>query len=138
MLSRANQYLRYLVTDFENIRTVKDYRTSRYVRAYGIIFMNLSPLVLAPFFAQISKDSGNSWSGLLSAGMFSVIVVSLHHIQLHLEDPYDGDGEDDIFLDGYMRECNGYLQETVHTWTPEYRSSSYTLGQDIVPENPQM
>jgi len=136
MLSRANQYLRIMMTDFEQCRVAKDYRTSRYLRAYGIIFMNISPILLAPYFAQISKDSDNEYAGMLSAIMFSFILISLHHIQLHLEDPFDGDGEDDIFIEGLVREMRGYMEES-GSWHTQFvhRGATGTVTQGDI-ENP--
>lgn len=97
-VSRANQYLRYLIADFENMRIVREYRTPQSLRAYSTIFLNAFPILFGPTFAQLSAD-GPVWAGFLVAALYSLVLVSLDRVQDDLEDPFDGVGMDDIGLD---------------------------------------
>lgn len=97
-VSRANQYLNKMLSNFEQMRTVLNYRTPVSLRAYSNIFLNLFPIIFAPYFAYITSDS-SYFIGLSVAFLYSIVLVSLNSIQIHLENPYDGIGLDDISLD---------------------------------------
>ena len=94
-ISRANQYLRSIILDFEKILNIYDYRTPISLRAYSKVFLNIFPIIFGPFFAWIA-EANNLFAGYLVAILYSVILVSLDNIQDDLEDPFDQIGEDDI------------------------------------------
>ena len=96
-ISRANQYLRTVIVDFERMRNISLYRTPIPLRAYCQIFLNLFPILFAPYFANICHET-YSLLGYGLALLYSVVLVSLDNIQEDLEDPYDGIGEDDVNL----------------------------------------
>lgn len=97
-ISRANQYLRSMMIEFEKMRNVKLYQTPKSLRAYSQIFLNLFPILYAPYFAHICKES-HMFSGYAVAGIYSLVLVTLDNIQEDLEDPFDGVGVDDVNLD---------------------------------------
>lgn len=97
-ISRANQYLRSMIIEFEKMRNVKLYQTPKSLRAYSQIFLNLFPVIYAPYFAYICMNS-HMFSGYAVAVIYSLVLVTLDNIQEDLEDPYDGVGEDDVQLD---------------------------------------
>ena len=97
-VSRANQYLRYLIADYERMRIVREYRTPQSLRAYSSVFLNAFPILFGPTFAQLSAD-GPVWAGFVVAAIYSLVLVSLDRVQDDLEDPFDGVGVDDIGLD---------------------------------------
>jgi len=97
-ISRANQYLRCMIIDFEKMRNIKLYQTPKSLRAYSQIFLNLFPILYAPYFAQICVDS-SLFSGHAVAVLYSLVLVTLDNIQEDLEDPFDGVGVDDVNLD---------------------------------------
>jgi hypothetical protein len=97
-VSRANQYLRAIVIDFERMRNILEYRTPVALRAYSRVFLNAFPILFGPNFARIALDSSPT-VGYLVAVVFSLVLVSLDNIQDALENPYDTVGEDDIDLD---------------------------------------
>ncbi len=96
-ISRLNQYLRFLVTEFEAMRNIYQYRTPISLRAYTHVFLNTFPLIYSPYFAFLEKESFTL--GFMVAALYSVVLVGLDNIQESLEDPYDGIGMDDINLD---------------------------------------
>jgi len=98
VLARAYQYQRYIILDWERIRTVHDYRTVSTLRAFAQIFLMCYPILFAPFFAYAAKTSGY-WVGIYVSLLSTFIFVSLYKIQEELEDPFDGLGVDDINLD---------------------------------------
>ena len=97
-VSRANQYLRAIIIDFEKLRNIRLYRTPIALRAYSRIFLNIFPIIFGPFFANLSVKY-YPVIGYILAVLYSVVLLSLDHIQEDLENPFDEIGEDDIKLD---------------------------------------
>jgi len=97
-ISRVNQYLRAIIIDFEKMRNIFLYRTPISLRAYSQIFLNIFPILYAPYFANLCNNSYPT-IGYCVAITYSVVLVSLDNIQEDLESPYDEVGSDDINLD---------------------------------------
>lgn len=95
--SRVNSYLKNIIVEFEKMRNIACYRTPLSLRAYSKIFLHAFPIVFAPHFAHLSQDYTMP-TGFLVACIYSLVLVSLDHIQDDLENPFDGDGPDDINL----------------------------------------
>jgi predicted membrane chloride channel (bestrophin family) len=96
-ISRANQYLRGMMIDFERMRNIYLYRTPTALRTYTQIFLNIFPILFAPYFAYLSTENPRS-SGFVVAALYGLILVSLENIQEDLENPYDQVGVDDLNL----------------------------------------
>lgn len=97
-ISRANQYLRSMLIEFEKMKNILQYRTPVALRAYSQIFLNIFPILYAPYFAFLSKES-YTVVGFGVAFIYSIVLVSLDNIQEDLENPFDKIGMDDIRLD---------------------------------------
>jgi predicted membrane chloride channel (bestrophin family) len=98
-LARLNQYLRNAIANFEKLRNVADYRTPVALRAYTQVFLNVFPVLFAPYFALVSSQGW--WPlGFVMAILYSLVLVGLDNIQEGLENPFDGLGIDDIQFDG--------------------------------------
>lgn len=97
-LSRIHDYVKTIITEFENLRNIAIYRTPLSLRAYTQVFLNAFPIIFGPYFAFLSSNYFVA-SGFLIAVFYSVVLVSLDNIQDDLENPYDGIGADDISLD---------------------------------------
>ena len=97
-ISRANQYLKSIMLDFERMRNILVYRTPTALRAYSQVFLNAFPVLFAPYFANLSANHFTAL-GLLVATFYSLVLVSLDNIQELLEDPFDDEGVDDVDLD---------------------------------------
>jgi hypothetical protein len=85
-ISRANQYLRSIIIDFEKILNIYDYRTPIALRAYSKVFLNAFPILFGPFFAWVAYEYYTE-VGYLVALLYSLILVSLDNIQDDLENP---------------------------------------------------
>jgi hypothetical protein len=96
-ISRANQYLRSIIIEFERMRNILLYRTPSGLRAYSRVFLNTFPILFGPYFAFLSQKAYPS-VGYGVAIIYSLVLVSLDNIQDHLENPYDSIGEDDVNL----------------------------------------
>ncbi len=96
-ISRANQYLRCVMIEFERMRNITRYRTPITLRAYSKVFLHSVPIFFAPHFAHLAKES--IYSGYFVAAIYSLVFVSLDIIQDRLEQPFDQDGVDDVHLD---------------------------------------
>ncbi|MCP4749847.1 MAG: hypothetical protein GY866_03050 [Proteobacteria bacterium] len=97
-LSRANEYLRDMMSEYECMRNIYIYRTPVSLRSYTQIFLNAFPILFGPYFAFLSTEHFLG-AGFLVAVFYSLVLVSLDNIQDELENPYDGIGVDDIDLD---------------------------------------
>ncbi len=96
-ISRANQYLRSLIIEYEKMRNIFVYRTPTALRSYSQVFLNAFPILFAPYFADLSDKHFFSL-GFLVAAFYSLILVSLDNIQEELENPFDEIGVDDVDL----------------------------------------
>jgi predicted membrane chloride channel (bestrophin family) len=94
-ISRANQYLKNIAVDFEKMDNILYYRTPVALRAYSRLFLNLFPILFAPFFAQYGLPEHPS-IGYWVAICYTLVLVSLDNIQDDLENPFDGVGADDL------------------------------------------
>jgi len=97
-VSRVNQYLRAIIIDFEKMRNIFLYRTPVSLRAYSQIFLNIFPVLYAPYFAHLCSKS-YAIVGYGVAVVYSIVLVSLDNIQEDLESPFDEIGADDVNLD---------------------------------------
>ena len=100
-ISRANQYLRGVMIEFERMRNITRYRTPITLRAYSKVFLHAVPVLFAPHFAHLADTS--LYAGYFVATLYSLVFVSLDVIQDRLEHPFDQDGVDDIRLDATER-----------------------------------
>lgn len=96
-ISRANQYVRSMMIEFERMRNIQHYRTPLSLRAYSAVFLNLFPILYAPYFAHLLSKY-QAFAGYGVAILYSVVLVSLDNIQEALENPFDAVGLDDIEL----------------------------------------
>jgi predicted membrane chloride channel (bestrophin family) len=94
-LSRVNQYLSKMVEAFESLKHISQYRTPITLRAYSRLFIIITPIIYAPYFAHIGKNL-NIILAMVTPFLFSIVLVGLDNIQDHLENPFDQIGEDDI------------------------------------------
>lgn len=92
--SRTNQFLQKMLISFEALKHIYQYRTPRTLRAFSELFIKVLPIAYGPYFAQIDV----TWAGLayVIPVLLTMVIVSLHNIQDHLENPFDQIGEDDI------------------------------------------
>lgn len=97
-ISRINQYLRAMMIEFERMRNIRRYRTPLTLRAYSAVFLNIFPILFAPYFAYLVHQY-QAFAGYGVAVLYSVVLVSLDNIQEALENPFDAVGLDDIDLD---------------------------------------
>ena len=96
-VSRANQYLRAIMIEYERMRNIFVYRTPTALRAYSQVFLSAFPILFAPYFADLSTKYFFSL-GFVVAAFYSLVLVSLDNIQEGLENPYDEVGVDDVNL----------------------------------------
>jgi len=94
-ISRANNFLWDMMSAFETMRMIADYRTPGSLRAFSRIYLNLFPILYAPFYADIAARGGEVF-GYGVAIAYAGVLVGLNNIQDALENPFDGIGEDDV------------------------------------------
>jgi hypothetical protein len=87
-----------MILAFDNMKIYHEYRTPITLRAYSRIFLYIFPIVYGPYFAANIKDFSEYLEYVMPV-LYSFILVGLDNIQGHLENPFDGVGEDDIEID---------------------------------------
>uniref|UniRef100_A0A7S0VJ45 Uncharacterized protein n=1 Tax=Hemiselmis tepida TaxID=464990 RepID=A0A7S0VJ45_9CRYP len=112
-MSRMSQYLRTMMQNFEGVRAIRDSETPVGLRLFCFALIHAAPILLAPYwnhFCQGKKDvsedimgttieltgSYGCQAGYFMAVAYTLIVVALFRVQVELEDPFDGNGADDI------------------------------------------
>ncbi len=96
-VSRANAHLSKLISAFENLKHISQYRTPVTLRTYSKLFTYTLPIVYGPYFAIIITEQETNLSLAFAMPLlFSVVLISLANIQTQMEHPFDKDGEDDI------------------------------------------
>ncbi|MFZ5971424.1 MAG: hypothetical protein ACOYXA_07510 [Bacteroidota bacterium] len=96
--SRMNQYISKMIIAFDNMKIIHAYRTPITLRAYSKVFIYIFPIIYGPYFASSFHDYSAHLEYVMPI-LYSFILVSLDNIQDHLENPFDGEGEDDIVID---------------------------------------
>lgn len=96
-LSRVNQYLSQALGEWENLRSVVEYRTPASLRAHSKMFLNVFPVLYAPAYAHIAQEGGAPLGYAIAAAV-AVVLVGLDNIQDGLEHPFDRRGLDDVDL----------------------------------------
>ena len=97
-VSRCNQYLSKMLASFEKIKHVFQYRTPRTLRAFADVFITLLPVLYGPYFAAQAADFTVPALAYVLPALFAFILTSLDNIQIHLENPFDQIGEDDVII----------------------------------------
>lgn len=112
--SRVAQYIRFMSAQFEQIRSVKDYRTPSMLRTCCGILVHLGCFALAPYFVHRGScaDWGTGPRGVgpytadgacpapyVNAIIYVAVSMLLLNVQASAEHPFDADGIDDIFFE---------------------------------------
>ncbi len=96
-VSRCNQYLNKMFNAFEGVKHIYQYRTPRSLKTFSTVFISVLPILYGPYFAYEASQYSPYVTYVMPV-LFSLVLVSLSNIQEHLENPFDGVGEDDITL----------------------------------------
>lgn len=96
--SRLNQYITRMLTAFENMRHIYEYRTPRTLRAFSDLFILLLPILYGPYFAFEAAAFRLDLFFIMPV-LFALILVGLANIQDELENPFDQIGPDDLAID---------------------------------------
>ena len=101
---------RLLVQNIEQVRLVAETRTPALLRGIIVGGSTIFPVIFAPYFASIALQSpGFPWAAYLLSLLFAVANGALVNIQEALENPFDGDTEDDIELGAYALTLPGAM-----------------------------
>ena len=117
---RVYRLMRDVIMGVENSISIKLHRTPQTIRAYCELFIYIFPFYYAP---TLIYNLGNAALGFeigATAGgseyfdttflvyalnvIISFILISLFNVQEQIENPFDGDGMDDIQLENYELE----------------------------------
>lgn len=95
-VAKANEYIRNMLVEFENMKSIHIYRTPSSLLLYTKFFLMVIPIVYGPVFADIAARSGHVMYGIILAVLFAIVLTALDNTQDILENPYDGVSPDDI------------------------------------------
>ncbi|MFY0690036.1 MAG: hypothetical protein JXQ90_22885 [Cyclobacteriaceae bacterium] len=98
-ISRINEYVSMMLVDFENLKIIREYRTPITLRTYSKAFIYTFPILFSPFFASTIEVFTFPAMTYMIPAVYTFILISLTNIQEHMEDPFDGIGEDDIKME---------------------------------------
>lgn len=90
-----------LMSSYETLNSLSEYRTPRGLKAYSNIFLAIFPILFSPYFASLSSEFYSV--GLVVAFVYSLVLVMLSNIQDNLENPFDMQGLDDLDMDNLNR-----------------------------------
>ena len=96
-VSLCNSHLKEMLFSFETLKHIFQYRTPTTLRTFSRIFIVSLPILYSPYFAFISADYGGALT-IMMPTLFTITLSSLDNIQMHLENPFDQVGEDDISI----------------------------------------
>eukprot|EP00292_Cryptomonas_paramecium_P000132 CAMPEP_0113729556 /NCGR_PEP_ID=MMETSP0038_2-20120614/42627_1 /TAXON_ID=2898 /ORGANISM="Cryptomonas paramecium" /LENGTH=243 /DNA_ID=CAMNT_0000661435 /DNA_START=89 /DNA_END=817 /DNA_ORIENTATION=- /assembly_acc=CAM_ASM_000170 len=105
-MGRMAAFLQEMVKSFEAVRAIRDTETPVGLRLFCFALIHVAPVLLAPYWVHFCADQsrtellgGRAEACYFVAVTFVLIVMTLHRVQVELEDPFDGDGDDDIKWD---------------------------------------
>ncbi len=98
-MSRINEYVSMLIVDYEDLKTIREYRTPITLKTYSRLFIYTFPIMFSPFFASTISVFSIPVITYVMPAVYAFILISLINIQDHMEDPFDGIGEDDIKIE---------------------------------------
>ena len=108
-----------VISNFECMRIVKDYKTPFGIQAFCLITLYLFPFVLTPYFVYGScgkePNCALSYAAYFWSWLFFFSLSSLATVQTKLDDPFDMDSfEDDIVMhiDDIIDNCTAAPLET--------------------------
>lgn len=93
--------LRIAMIAYESLSSISDYRTPRGLKAFSKVFLNIFPILFAPYFAYLNVDI--TYLGYFIAITYSTVLLMLSNILDNIENPFDKEGLDDIDLDNDNR-----------------------------------
>lgn len=96
--SRCNQFVSKMIVAFESVKHIYQYRTPRTLRAFSDFFIIVLPLLYGPYFAYLAVEYEAPSMTYVMPVLFAVILTGLDNIQMHLEDPFDQIGADDVAI----------------------------------------
>ena len=106
-VSRCNGHLSQMLNSFEDLKHIYQYATPRSLRSFSSVFITILPILYGPYFAYKAAQYSDYVTYVMPV-LFSLVLVSLSNIQDHLDNPFDGMGEDDITInvDQYVSNLN--------------------------------
>ncbi|KAG2434204.1 hypothetical protein HXX76_007930 [Chlamydomonas incerta] len=104
-MSRMAGYVEKTVEMVERLRHLREYRTPFMLRYVSFTLVCASIFLAAPYFAWLCEGtrwdgdtSGSCPAGYFTAVLYVLVVSTLFHVQVALENPFDGVGLDDVFF----------------------------------------
>ncbi|KXZ55783.1 hypothetical protein GPECTOR_2g1333 [Gonium pectorale] len=104
-MARLTVYLTTTVEVIERLRSIREYRTPFMLRYVSFVLVLASVFLTAPYFAFMCHNSqweddrsGRCPAGYFTAVIYVLVVSTLFHVQVALENPFDGIGMDDVFV----------------------------------------
>ncbi|GIM10102.1 hypothetical protein Vretimale_13855 [Volvox reticuliferus] len=104
-MSRLAAYMSKTAEIVERLRFLREYRTPFMLRHVSFTLVVASIVMAAPYFAFMCTGSrweddttGKCPAGYFTAVLYVLVLSTLFHVQVALENPFDGVGVDDVFV----------------------------------------
>eukprot|EP01125_Pyxidicula_operculata_P016611 TRINITY_DN5741_c0_g1_i1.p1 TRINITY_DN5741_c0_g1~~TRINITY_DN5741_c0_g1_i1.p1 ORF type:complete len:377 (+),score=86.38 TRINITY_DN5741_c0_g1_i1:127-1257(+) len=104
------QYLRFLMIDFERLRTVSEFSSPSVFKSFTWLWLGVFPAIFSPYFSNLSQKGFGY--GLYSSIICGLLLVTLANIVDDMEDPFDGDAVDDWYEEILMEPKNFLVSKT--------------------------
>jgi len=109
-IGRMSTCHREMLTNFEEVRAILDNQMPIGLRLFCFALIHVTPIVLAPYWNRFCDEKrGNQpnyltdtageygcQAGYFIAVTYVLILITLYRVQKQLENPFDGDGLDDV------------------------------------------
>lgn len=100
--TRIIRYMKEVNDGAECTMAIKNHRTPVSLRAYCLIFIYLFPFLHGSnLMARIDSNVDLLWVVYLVNCIISFVLITIYNIQVHLEDPFDQNGLDDIKINDF-------------------------------------
>ncbi len=100
--TRIIRYMKEVNDGAECTMAIKNHRTPVSLRAYCLIFIYLFPFLHGSnLMARIDSNVDLLWVVYLVNCIISFVLITIYNIQVHLEDPFDQNGMDDIRINDF-------------------------------------
>src|SRR5210317_1736143 len=90
------RFFKDIIESSDNLIAIHSHRTPVSLKAYGLIFIYIFPVIYTPTIINKIGYDNPSWLTFFIVALSEFILISLYNIQDQMEYPFDDEGLDDI------------------------------------------
>jgi hypothetical protein len=77
-----------MMSVWEQLRVIKEYRTSHATRAFARLYIYVLPIIFGPYYVHVAAETGSPTYSICLAFFTSMAMVALFNVAQALEDPF--------------------------------------------------